>query len=364
MVFLLKAAIVLSILLGFYKLVLQEESFFSINRGYLLSGLVLTFVLPFVTLPELVDHQGIVEKVASGSTIMNTNEPSVETIYLLPDEVPNYEIKENADEVIPSNLSSDIGTMHWIGLLYFFGVIILSLNFFAQLLAIFLKVNGSKDRLRNNRCIILNQTDETEPSSFFNYVFISPSQYDKNTYEQILEHEKVHVQKYHSIDLLLSELAIIILWFNPLVWLYRKELEKNIEYQTDASLLESKKVDSEDYQMNLLSIASHKKSNTLVSNYNQSLIKKRIIMMNKKKSNSHNYWKYAFIAPTLFVTLLVLNQPIALYAQENESTSLIDVDRERENEYDEGYDEDLPPFLRAVQKRRLRDGRKDAQRGR
>lgn len=351
MILLLKAAIVLSILLGFYKLFLQNESFFRGNRAYLIVGLGLTFVLPFVTLPELVNHQGIVDKIVSETEMTPINESSLEETSKLAAEVPNYQIKESTDAIIPSKSNSNKGIVYWIGLLYFFGVAILSLNFLTQLLGIFLKINRSKDRLIDGRCIILNQTEEAEPCSFFNWIFINHTKYDNHTYIQIVEHEKAHVKKYHSLDLLLSELAIIILWFNPLIWLYRKEVEKNIEYQTDALLLESKKVVSEDYQMNLLSIASYKKSNTLVSNYNQSLIKKRIIMMNKQKSNRNSYWKYAFLAPTLFVTLLLLNRPLSANAQDN---AIADFQEEEgdgisyEDDYDNEHSGDLTPFLRAA----------------
>lgn len=345
MLLLLKAAIVLSVLLGFYKLFLQKESFFSVNRAYLIIGLVLTFVLPFMTLPELVNHQGIVDKVASEAKMITVNEPFLEE-GLLTTEVPKVDIKENIEVINPSKEINNRGVTYWMGLLYFFGVTILSLNFLTQLLSIFLKINRSTGRLKDEGCIILNQTNETEPCSFFNYVFINQTKYDNHTYIQIVEHEKVHVKKYHSLDLLLSEVAIIVLWFNPLVWLYRKEVEKNIEYQTDALLLESKKIVSEDYQMNLLSIASYKKSNTLVSNYNQSLIKKRIVMMNKQKSHRNSYWKYAFLAPTLFVTLLLLNQPNALQAQE--PTEEVYNDTSQENDYENEFDDDLKPLLRAA----------------
>ncbi len=346
MMFLLKAAIVLSILFGFYKLFLQKESFFRVNRGYLMIGLILTFVLPFVTLPELVNNQGIVDKVVSETNMSMVIEPTEIKMPKSSPEVAKYETRESTGIIMPSNTKAKRGMIYWMGLLYFFGVTILSLNFLTQLLSIRLKILRNKDRSSDGHCVILNQTEETEPCSFLNYIFISPNKYGHSTYKQIIEHEKIHVSHYHSLDLLLSEVAIIILWFNPLVWLYRKEVEKNIEYQTDALLLESKKVVSEDYQMNLLSIASYKKSNTLVSNYNQSLIKKRIIMMNKQKSNSSSYWKYAFLVPTLFVTLLLLNQPGTLQAQE----PLVEVynDTEVENDYENEFDDDLKPLLRAA----------------
>ncbi|GAB5471922.1 MAG: hypothetical protein Mars2KO_00210 [Maribacter sp.] len=344
--FLFKSAIVLSVLLMFYKLFLQKESFFTLNRYYLLLGLLLTFSLPFLTLPELVDHQGIVDKVLSA--------PKQTMLIDLPSE-QNEEIHSPAaDSEIDGTTDNNAlqitrnkrGIWYWIGLLYGFGFIVLSLNFLTQLLGIFVRIRKSKDRLVDGNARILNQSEETEPCSFFKYIFINPDAYDWNTYEQIIEHEKIHVQKRHSLDLLLAEVAIIILWFNPLAWLYRREVEKNIEYQTDAILLESNKVASETYQMNLLNIASLKKTNALVSNYNQSLIKKRIIMMNKQKSNSNSYWKYAFVAPLLFAILLVLNQPSVLQAQEPKEE--VYRDAEEDNNYENEYDDDLNPLLRAV----------------
>jgi len=347
MIVLVKAAIVLSVLLGFYKLLLQKESFFGVNRAYLLVGLVLTFTLPFVALPELVDHQGIVDGLVSKTDkVIFIDEPYVQEIQESYVENKKSEVEKSSDVIIPAEGKANRGVLHWIGLLYFFGVVVLLLNFLTQLIGIFFKINRSKDRVKDGRSIILDQTDETEPCSFFKYIFVNQTKYDYHTYIQIIEHEKVHVKKYHSLDLLLAEITILILWFNPLVWYYRKEVEKNIEYQTDALLLASKKVASEDYQMNLLNIASYKKSNTLVSNYNQSLIKKRIIMMNKQKSNKNSYWKYAFLAPTLFVTLLLLNQPDSLQAQEPAEEAYNDLDNE--NNYENEFDDDLEPLLRAV----------------
>ncbi|MEE9373621.1 MAG: M56 family metallopeptidase [Saprospiraceae bacterium] len=95
----------------------------------------------------------------------------------------------------------------------------------------------TEDRIVSEGCVIVNMKDTTEPCSFFKYIFINPATYDYNTYEQILTHEKIHVRKFHSLDLLVSELAVILLWFNPFIWLIRKEIEKNIEYQTDDILV-------------------------------------------------------------------------------------------------------------------------------
>ncbi|WP_273567451.1 ankyrin repeat domain-containing protein [Maribacter halichondriae] len=345
--FLVKASLVLFILWAFYKLLLERESFFAVNRVYLLGSLFLAFSLPFVALPELVNNQGVVS-----SLIEETSTISASTEYF--DKMPDEESttvarssgaeKEFSVQAIP--ISSKKGLLFWMSMFYGFGVLVLTLHLISQFVNIRRKINRGTHKIRDGSTTIIHSKNVSEPCSFFNFIFINPEKYDSETYEQILEHEKVHVKCLHSVDLLLAEIAIVVLWFNPFVWLFRKEIEKNIEYQTDNLLLNSTLVQPEDYQMNLLTIATSHKPLSITSNYNQSLIKKRIIMMNKKKSNGHSYWKYAFIAPTLLVTLLFLNQPFALQSQEPTETAFVDGDEE--NNYENEFDDDLVPFLRAV----------------
>ncbi|MFT4567072.1 MAG: hypothetical protein ACI9FN_002036 [Saprospiraceae bacterium] len=116
-------------------------------------------------------------------------------------------------------------------------------------------------------------------------------------------------------------MAVILLWFNPFIWLLRKEVEKNLEYQTDDILVRSKSEEKECYQLNLVKIASYTQPLSITTNYNQSLIKQRIIKMNSKKSNNFSYWKYAFTAPLKFAILLVINKPNTALANTLEGVS-------------------------------------------
>ncbi len=346
---LIKASLVIMILWTFYKLFLEKESFFALNRTYLLVCLLFAFILPFIALPELVKNQGIVNTILTETAY---GEDGVVRNGILAKPVDNQmDGSTSSKEIFPitQKASSETkGMIFWLTMIYFFGVVVLSLNLMAQLIGLFLKVWKNTDRVEDGRSIILNADMGNGPCSFFNYIFINPNNYDFETYEQILAHEKIHVKKRHSIDLLLSEVAIIILWFNPFIWMFRKEVEKNIEYQTDGLLLNSTTVEPQEYQMNLLGIATQRKPLTLVSNYNQSLIKKRILMMNSKKSNNYSYWKYAFLAPVLLVTLLLLNRPYVLNAQEN-TVSVFNEEEgdEYENEFHGGHSDDLPPLLEA-----------------
>ena len=325
MILLVKASVVIAILLTFYIFFLERESFFKANRIYLIGCLVLTFLLPFIALPKLVNNQGIV------TTLIEQTEQNESQIIqtevkkpLVLNEVINTNDTQQSSsvtEVISSTQKRSL--MDWVLLFYYFGVVIFSLNLLLQILNILLKAFRSTDKIYDTDNIIINTNSVKEPCSFLNYIFINPESYDFDTYEQIIAHEKIHVKKRHSLDLLLSEIAVIILWFNPFIWLFRKEIEKNIEYQTDELLLSENTYQKDQYQMNLLNIATHNKPLTITTNYNQSILKQRIMKMNSKKSNPHNYWKYSFIAPLFFAILLLLNKPQLALAHTTTNTPIL-----------------------------------------
>ncbi|UOY06137.1 ankyrin repeat domain-containing protein [Muricauda sp. SCSIO 64092] len=360
MVFLVKASVVILILWLFYKLLLERESFFAVNRMYLLVGLLMVFLLPFIALPELVNHQGVVGNWLEQTPFPEPQESFVSSAESEPENIrsTDYAMSQDNDPTnVPPTTGKSIG--FWLFAIYVFGVIVLAAHLLFQLATVFFQVQRTVDKVDDVHCTIVNVDDDSGPRSFFNYILLNPRKYNSETYEQILEHEKIHVKLMHSIDLFIAEIAIIVLWFNPIVWLFKKDIEKNIEYQTDALLLKSPAVETEKYQLNLIEIAVERKPLTIVSNYNQSLIKKRIVMMNKKKSNTHSYWKYAFIAPTLVVTLLLLNQPLSVKAQEKVvSIGEHNTGERFENEYDDDVDRELAPLLYAVRSGDLKQVKK------
>ncbi|MFK7773522.1 MAG: ankyrin repeat domain-containing protein [Saprospiraceae bacterium] len=343
---LIKASLVIIVLLAFYKIILEKESFFAVNRIYLLACLGLAFLLPLFTLPQLINNQGFVSSLLEKTNIQEVTQAPEEVLFpkeksssTLESTSTNKEISKNEiiqnevvkeNKVIPFtedeamktqipaaisiNESTTKGVGFWLFAIYLFGVIILLLNLLAQVISTLLKVYKSDDKVIDDEGTIVNMSTKMEPCSFFKYIFINPADYDYETYEQILAHEKIHVKKWHTLDLLMAELAVVALWFNPFIWKFRKEVEKNIEYQTDDLLVRDEAEEKEIYQMNLLKIATYTQPLSITTNYNQSLIKNRIIKMNTKKSNPHSFWKYAFIAPTIFGLLLILNKPVTLQA--------------------------------------------------
>src|SRR4029079_12241467 len=110
-------------------------------------------------------------------------------------------------------------------------------------------------------------------------------------------------------------------WFNPFAWIYRKEIENNLEFLTDDQLTQKEKVDKQRYQLSLLKVSAPHFPLSLTNNYNQSILKKRIAMMNTKRSNLHTAWKYFFLMPVLAFLACLLNEPMAYGQNEKNEKS-------------------------------------------
>ena len=226
MPYIIHVSILLAVCLLFYKLLLQKETFFQLNRYILLAGLVLSFSLPLLPVPQewslqKVNNTELSTLPASSSSITNmqaNKSDSIEEKTTLSPPKQNYFDVEHL-----------LIAATW---LYWFGVIAFSINFLVQLLILLYKAY-TLPVIKDGRYKIVELTGDKAPCSFGNAIFINPEKYDWDTYNQILLHEKMHIQQGHSLDLLLAELVIVVQWFNPLAWQYRKELEKNLEFFTD-----------------------------------------------------------------------------------------------------------------------------------
>jgi hypothetical protein len=126
----------------------------------------------------------------------------------------------------------------------------------------------------------------------------------------------------HSVDVVLAQLACIAFWFNPLIWLYKKAISQNLEFIADAEA--TKQVtDKKAYQKTLLKITIQAEHIAITNHFYQSLIKKRIVMLNKKHSKKRNAVLYALVLPVL-IAFVVLFQ-VEVIAQEKTSAKITEV---------------------------------------
>ena len=285
-IYLLKVNVGITLFYAFYKLFCQRDTFFQWRRYALLSFLGISFLYPLIDIQNWVKEQPAMNELADYYATWMMDEAIVVTPTVT--DAPQ----------LPSLMT--IGMY-----IYLVGVIALSLRFFVQLLSICrMRWSGKSVYLNGQRIISL--PSETNPFSFFDWIFIYLPQLDRESQDEILTHEQAHARQWHSLDVIISEIINIICWFNPFSWLLKTEIRLNLEYLADNQVTETMN-DCKQYQYHLLGLAHTKKETGLCNNFNVSHLKRRIIMMNKKRTRTAGRIKYALFAPLAAALLLASN---------------------------------------------------------
>lgn len=276
-----------------YDLFLKKETFFNWNRFYLLITALCSIVLPFIkfeSIRTIVPEQFVIrlpEVVIGGMTPIAEN---------------------NLTNIQSEVMSTSSFIWSWDYLLYV-GMTFASLIFIYKIIKISTLIQKNPKDCKGN-LIIVHLLKSNAAFSFFNYVFLG-EWIKEGERETILKHEMVHVSEKHSADLLLFELLRILFWFNPLIYMYQNRLTTLHEYIADAKAM--KQCDKKEYYEKLLSQVFNTENISFTNTFfNQSLIKKRIIMLSKSKSNRIHLFKYALLIPMVFGMLMYTSS----YAQE------------------------------------------------
>ncbi|PPK87286.1 beta-lactamase regulating signal transducer with metallopeptidase domain [Neolewinella xylanilytica] len=352
--YLIHAAALLAGCYIYYYLALRRETFFQLNRWLLLGGMVVCFLLPLITVPERLSLRAAEGPPTVGSfQIMETPGPrevvafdiSAAGIISRPENAPGPTEIVGGTVALPvplADISPALGAQNhstvaaaarrstwyvapdwkavaqWV---YLTGVLILVVRFIGQLVSVLRKGRG-RPTVRDNDVTIVALDEDHAPFSFWNSVFLNPAGYDTKTYDRIIEHERVHIRQRHTVDLIVAELLIVVQWFNPFAWLYRRAVENNLEYLTDAEVLR-RGDDPVGYQLSLLQVAVPHHARGLVTNYNQHFLEKRIKMMKAKRSANRAAWKYLALPGMLLCSMSSFN---AVAQQSPASDSLEKVD--------------------------------------
>ena len=163
---------------------------------------------------------------------------------------------------------------------------------------------------------VLAVEGDNVPFSFFRWIFVQPGNHSEGELEEILAHEQAHVRQWHSLDVVVSELLCCLFWFNPAVWLAKRCVRQNLEFLADRAVVHSG-FDRKNYQYHLLRLSYGVNIGQIVNNFNVSPLKKRIMMMNKKKSRHAGALKYALLFPV--AGLLVLSANVEAVAETAEN---------------------------------------------
>ena len=269
--YLLESGACLAIFYLIYWAFLKKETFFKFNRFFLMLSIPLSFVIPQLNITSPIRTSAVFEEAYMAGPIAGAQGPLL-----------------------------SISDILWF--VFLFGAAFFLLRFVLRLTQILLLIRKYGYHIYDGVKVVVTDT-ETAPFSFFNFLFISNSDITDHGFERILTHEMTHIKQYHSIDLLIMELLTILQWFNPFVWPYKKSLKETHEYLADNAVI-AQGCSRAKYQ--LLIFEQHVGLNMFefTNNFSQSLIKRRITMMAKIKSNGRAKLKILLIFPV--IALLVL----------------------------------------------------------
>ena len=286
-IYLLKVNAGIALFYAFYKLFCQRDTFFLWRRFALLSFLGISFLYPLFDIQDWVMEQPAIYELADYYTVlMNTEEVTAAAPVA-------YEAPQRPD------------LLTLFTYLYYTGVLVMSLRFIIQLVSICrIRWKGQVIYLNGQRIISL--PSEFNPFSFFGWIFLYLPKLEEESKNEILMHEQTHARQWHSVDVIVSELANIVCWFNPFSWLLKGEIRLNLEYLADNQVAKTME-DSKQYQYHLLGLAHTNSKTGLYNNFNVSQIKSRIIMMNKKRTRTAGRIKYALFVPLAAALLLASN---------------------------------------------------------
>ena len=321
-IYLLKANVGIALFYAFYKLFCQRDTFFQWRRFALLSFLGISFIYPLLNIQDWVKEQP--------------------AMYELADYYANWMATEEITATTPVVIDApQLPSLLTIGIyLYYIGVIVMSFRFIAQLCSVFrMRWKGTRSMIDGQR--IISIPTEADPFSFFGWIFLYLPGLKDESRQEILKHEQTHARQWHSMDVILCELINIVCWFNPFAWLIKTEIRLNLEYLADNKVAETTS-DCKLYQYHLLNLVNKNVQTGLCNNFNVSHLKRRIIMMNKKRTHTTGRIKYALFVP-LAAALLIASNISCISSEKQEEISEKQESRAAEGEVFQVVEE-MPEF--------------------
>lgn len=283
--YIIKSAMALALLYTCIIPLLEKETFHRLNRIVILGCLIMSFAIPLVHF--------------TGGT-----NPTVDMVRQAV-QLPEVLITGNASEQSVWSWADIMTCIYIIGVVaIFLMTVVLTVRLTRQL--------RQCEHITDNRGNTIVLTDcATSPFCLFHYIVMSRDDYANNR-NYILTHEQEHIRLGHCIDLVVLQAATIMQWFNPFVWLIGKNLKAIHEFEVDEAVL-NKGIDATQYQQFLVIKAVGNRLQPFANNLNKESLKRRIIMMNQKKSNRWMMLKALFVIPvaTLAVSVFASNTGVS-----------------------------------------------------
>ncbi len=310
LIYLFESGLCLTLFYLGYVMFFRKETYFTFNRIYLIGAMVLSLLMPLIS----VSVDSVQSKMLSETIIKVSQFRSYyEELVLLTD--PDYAVshednktstffgaKQKGKELRQNQKKSSYSLIKIFFYIYLIGLFFFILRLVVHIFQLAQLIHKNQAIKEKDYTLVL-LSDEVPSFSFMRWIFINKEVLTNSEFEQVLEHEKIHVKQKHTVDLLLAHVIITFQWFNPLTWRIQKSIKSCHEYIADRHVLNNGHK-LFDYQSLLLSQLISIRSVELVNNFNLLSIKKRIAMMNKIKSGRIAKMKAIIVLPLLAVAFL------------------------------------------------------------
>ncbi|WP_300601600.1 M56 family metallopeptidase [Niabella sp.] len=292
-IYLLKMIACCAAFYALYALLFQKEKMLVFNRIYLLAALVLSFWIPLITVQVKVPETVPALQTAIGA---GPQQPFYEPSYLMTDDAP----------------AQDGNYFHIWGVFYAVVSVLLLLRFARNIRKLQQsKVQHPAVYLQTVRLVLLPEA--VAPYSFLNAIFLNKQEYEAGKIAaEVLEHERAHIRQKHSWDILFIELLQIMIWFNPVIYLYKRSVKINHELLADAAVVKGRD-NVHHYQQVLLQRTMMQHPAALASHFTFYTTKKRLIMLNKTFSKKRSLLLGLTVIPLLAIVVFFIGERV--YAQ-------------------------------------------------
>lgn len=322
MVYFLKINVAIALFYAFYRLFFYKDTFFAWRRTALLCFFAVSAAVPLLDIQHWIVQQ---EPMAAMADLY--------AAVVLPELTLTPQPETDWRQL----LTDGIVVAYWLV------AALLALRFLVQLAGIVRLARRCPTQKIDGTTVHLLPRPEG-PFSFFRWIFVCPDAHTGDELHEILTHERTHARQWHSIDVLTGELACIICWFNPFTWLMKREIRTNLEYMADEKVLETGH-DSRTYQYHLLGLSHHKAAATIYNSFNVLPLKKRIIMMNKRRTRAIGRTKYLMFLPLAALLMIVSNIEAVARATQKITTEVIEAVAPAETPDVQPQPENIAPLL-------------------
>ena len=295
--YLLKSGCCLVIFYIFFKLMMSRSTFFRFNRITLLVGLSGCTLLP------------LIELTTTEETFLHTPLYAIHEILQSTEQVMSNP-EEPGNEILLSEKNTEISSLNWIpvtlGTIYGAGTLLtfVWLSVSTCRLAQLIRMSEKK---RYGNYILVIPRQPIASFSWGRYIVVSASDYSRQS-EEVLLHEMMHLRNHHTLDLLFMQIFLLVHWFNPVIWLLKRELQEIHEFEADNGVINTG-VDATKYQLLLVKKAVGTRLYSMANGFNHSKLKKRITMMLKERTNRWARLKLLLAVPVMAGALHVFAQP-------------------------------------------------------